>query len=341
MKFNIGDKVSFLNEKLDGKIYSIVSSTLVKVETNDGFIIDALASELVLVKKVEVENENIKLNKTVVNEKRVIQTQKSFTYHHNTIQFISAPSEENKLMTGNVNFFIYNCTPYEVMYVLFEQRGREKIFKCKGVLPASNYTETCNYKREDLIDISNFILQIIFAAGSYMHPVVKDIPVVLPSLSNSYIDTNGIKSFAACVEIVNFNAPDEGELIILKDTFKEMFETPLQKAKASKKLNNSSGEIAKRGLLQNSTVIDLHIEELVDNFSGMNNAQIMALQLKKAVEEIENALLKNYFSLILIHGVGNGKLKQALRDELKKYPGVIIRDADYALYGGGATEVLF
>lgn len=338
MKFNIGDKVSFLNEKLDGKIYSIVSSIMVKVETNDGFVIDALASELVLVKRADEDrSKGLPYIEEVKPSFKV--NQKAFAYHANTIQFISAPAEDNKLMTGNINFYIYNCTDAEILFALFEQQGKAKNLKSKGTLLPNTFSLIGNYKREELIDISNFVLQIILAGGEYRHPMVKDMPVLLPSLNSSNINADGTKSFATYFEAVNYNKPKEEELVILKDVFKDKFETPLQKVKTQKKQSSLTAD--RRGVLENTAEIDLHIEELFPDFSGLSNAEMMAVQIKKVVTEMENALLNNYHSLVFIHGVGNGKLKQVLRDELKKYSNVRFGDANYARYGGGATEVFF
>lgn len=341
MKFNIGDEVSFLNEKLDAKIHSIISSTIVKVETEDGFVIDALASELVLVKKTIKDNDQ----KTTVLEQTVstssFNKEKTFTFKQNTIQFISAPAQDNKLMTGNISFFIYNCSEAEIFYALFEQIGKEKIIKNKGVLNSGSYINVADYNREELIGINNFICQFVFTGDGYRHPLVKDIPVIIPSLTDSFINPDGTKSFATYFELANFNPPKDEELTTLKDTFHRKFEPPLERVKSERKAKNSDKDIHNQGLLQNTATVDLHIEELTSDFSGLSHSGILSVQIKYAVQEMEKALKNNYHSLIFIHGVGNGKLKEALRIELKKYSGIHYRDADYSRYGGGATEVLF
>ncbi|MFT6715519.1 MAG: hypothetical protein ACJA0Q_000146 [Saprospiraceae bacterium] len=53
MDYQVGDKVSFLNEKLDGVVSKIVNSTTVEVATEDGFDFPVLAKDLVLVKRAE------------------------------------------------------------------------------------------------------------------------------------------------------------------------------------------------------------------------------------------------------------------------------------------------
>ena len=47
MSFQLGDKVSFLNEALDGIVSKIIDNKMVEVTTKDGFGIPVLITELV------------------------------------------------------------------------------------------------------------------------------------------------------------------------------------------------------------------------------------------------------------------------------------------------------
>lgn len=58
MDFYLGDKVSFLNEKLDGVVAKIVSKTQVEVTIEEGFDIPVLKNELVLVERVKKEDKS-------------------------------------------------------------------------------------------------------------------------------------------------------------------------------------------------------------------------------------------------------------------------------------------
>jgi len=53
MEFIIGDKVSFLNEKLDGVVSKIVGANQVVVDTEDGFGFPVMNSELILIHRDE------------------------------------------------------------------------------------------------------------------------------------------------------------------------------------------------------------------------------------------------------------------------------------------------
>ncbi|MBA3704334.1 MAG: Smr/MutS family protein [Bacteroidetes bacterium] len=86
--------------------------------------------------------------------------------------------------------------------------------------------------------------------------------------------------------------------------------------------------------------INLHIEELLDNYIGMSNAEIIQVQLKYFQKALDRAISSHYRKLIVIHGVGNGRLKQEVRALLSAENNIRYYDASYAKYGYGATEVV-
>lgn len=85
--------------------------------------------------------------------------------------------------------------------------------------------------------------------------------------------------------------------------------------------------------------VDLHIEKLVNSFKGMNNHDILTLQLDTARRQIEFATRKRIQKIVFIHGVGEGVLKAELDYLLGRYENLKFYDADYQKYGLGATEV--
>jgi hypothetical protein len=90
------------------------------------------------------------------------------------------------------------------------------------------------------------------------------------------------------------------------------------------------------------SVIDLHIEKIMDQHSHLSNAEILQFQLEEFEKWFELAQLNQLPTLIIIHGVGKGKLKAEIHDLLKVKKGVkqfINQYSDF--YGYGATEVFF
>lgn len=85
--------------------------------------------------------------------------------------------------------------------------------------------------------------------------------------------------------------------------------------------------------------VDLHIEELTEDSHLMSNAQKLNLQLAHFQNSLDKAIRGHIRKIVFIHGVGNGILRQSIRDILKRYQGVEFSDGSYRKYGAGATEV--
>jgi hypothetical protein len=84
--------------------------------------------------------------------------------------------------------------------------------------------------------------------------------------------------------------------------------------------------------------VDLHINQLVKSTRGLDNYDMLNLQLSTAKRKIEYAISKRISKLVFIHGVGEGVLKAELISLLNRYP-LKYYDASYKKYGLGATEV--
>jgi dsDNA-specific endonuclease/ATPase MutS2 len=108
----------------------------------------------------------------------------------------------------------------------------------------------------------------------------------------------------------------------------------LQKTKESKPKKSAFKKVKTEVVLE----VDLHIHQLIKNTKGMDNYDMLSLQLDTAKSKLEYAMRKRISKLIFIHGVGEGVLKNELRYLFNKYP-VHYYDASYQEYGLGATEV--
>ncbi|MFN8243167.1 MAG: Smr/MutS family protein [Ferruginibacter sp.] len=90
------------------------------------------------------------------------------------------------------------------------------------------------------------------------------------------------------------------------------------------------------------SVVDLHIEKLSDHWHQMDNLEIIALQLKTFEKYYDLAIAHHQPSLIIIHGVGAGKLRDEIHEilRLKKEVKSFVNQYHH-LYGYGATEIFF
>ncbi len=85
--------------------------------------------------------------------------------------------------------------------------------------------------------------------------------------------------------------------------------------------------------------VDLHIHHLTKSSRGMSNYDMLNLQLDTARRQLEFAIRKRIPKIVFIHGVGEGVLRQELETLFGRYNNVKFYDADYKIYGLGATEV--
>jgi len=85
--------------------------------------------------------------------------------------------------------------------------------------------------------------------------------------------------------------------------------------------------------------IDLHIEEITDSNRGLSNAQILAKQMSAFKIFFNKARAKSIRKVIVIHGVGEGVLKDEVRFFLSEFEGLDFYDADFRAYGKGATAI--
>lgn len=88
------------------------------------------------------------------------------------------------------------------------------------------------------------------------------------------------------------------------------------------------------------TVVDLHIDKLVDYPSDLSPAEILEIQLNEFEKYFELAVLHHLTSIIFIHGIGEGKLRNEIHERLSLKSKVKSYVNQYHhLYGYGATEV--
>ncbi|MEZ4854186.1 Smr/MutS family protein [Flavobacterium sp.] len=87
--------------------------------------------------------------------------------------------------------------------------------------------------------------------------------------------------------------------------------------------------------------VDLHIEKLVPSTKGLENFDMLNIQLDEVKRKLEFCIKNRIPKMVLIHGVGEGVLKSEIEFLLGRYDNIIFQDASYRKYGLGATEVYF
>jgi len=88
--------------------------------------------------------------------------------------------------------------------------------------------------------------------------------------------------------------------------------------------------------------IDLHIEKLTEKWQSMDNLEIIGLQLQTFEKYFDLAQAHHLPSMVVIHGLGTGRLRDEIHEILRLKRGVksFVNRYD-PRYGYGATEIFF
>jgi len=88
------------------------------------------------------------------------------------------------------------------------------------------------------------------------------------------------------------------------------------------------------------SIIDLHIEKLVNSTQGMSNFDLLQIQLDEFEKWFSLAVEQHLTSIVFIHGIGTGKLRDEIHSLLKSKKEVRYFVNQYdPRFGYGATEV--
>jgi len=111
--------------------------------------------------------------------------------------------------------------------------------------------------------------------------------------------------------------------------------------------NHSHGDLydlskVKQKLEPARSVVDLHIEKLTENWKGLSNFEILTIQLSNFERFYQLAIAHRQPNLIVIHGIGTGKLRNEIHEMLKTKKEVRTFANQYHRdFGFGATEIFF
>lgn len=110
--------------------------------------------------------------------------------------------------------------------------------------------------------------------------------------------------------------------------------------KSGAKLYNAAD--ARQHMEQAKSVIDLHIEKLTDEWRRMSNYEMLSLQLRTFEKYYQLSVTHHQPSLVVIHGIGEGKLRDEIHQLLRNKNEVRSFVNQYhPRYGYGATEIYF
>jgi hypothetical protein len=354
MKFNVGDKVRFLNENGGGIITRIINPNLVSVAIEDGFDIPTLASNLIRIEtldgpsalfnrdqKVELPVPDPKMTSYGETQQSKLRAGSREASHAPGLYLAFVPQDQQWLITGLLDICLINNTEYSVLFS-FNLRGAAGNYTgidFASIDPTSKtIIETIN--REDIETWSEGVVQALFhkdESDKMLKPVNESFKIkpVKFYKEECYIDSSLIEGKAIMVSLCNLG----------------LHATPILDTDFSKNVTNETNKSFNKPLSTNVLIdkhrvtgreaeVDLHISSLRDDYEGLSNHEILHIQTSYFDRSLESAMLNNYAKVIYIHGIGNGVLKAALINKLKEYNDIEFRNAPFTHYGNGAIEIV-
>ena len=345
----IGDKVRFLSEVGGGIVKGFQGKDIVLVEDADGFDIPMQVRECVV---IDTDDYNLKRKpaaapkqaeepaKPVKPEMPALQRQPEMRGGDTLNVFLAFVPEDVKAISSTTfEAYLVNDSNYYLYYTYLSAEGKAWKTRSHGLAEPNTKLFLEDFAKDVLNELERVAIQFVaFKDGKTfsLKPAVSvelRIDTVKFYKLHTFRESDFFEESALIYDIVTNDAPAKQVYV----SAEEIQVALLQKKDLEKP---KSQPIVKRGGSNGIVEIDLHINELLDDTRGMSNAEMLNYQLDKFREVMEQYKKKREQKIVFIHGKGDGVLRKALIDELKrKYSICRYQDASFQEYGFGATLV--
>ena len=250
------------------------------------------------------------------------------------------PEDIKAVSTTPFEAYLVNDSNYYLYYTYLSAEGKSWTARSHGLIEPNTKFLLEEFQKAELNDRERVAVQFIAFKDNRsfaMKPSVS-VEIRLDTVKfyklHTFQNTDFFETPALVYDIIKNDLPAKQVYVSAEE---------LQDALMDKKhvdAPSAPQTIIKRGGKNEIVEIDLHIGELLDDAHGMSNSEILNYQLDKFLEVMEKYKNKREQRIVFIHGKGDGVLRKALLEELKrKYPNCRHQDASFQEYGFGATMV--
>ncbi len=354
MKFKIGDRVSFIDDKGGGIIRKIVDENIVHVEIEDGFEIPTSVANLILISGIKPENYtkeiSYKEEDTIDSSSKILPLNPEGRKEIDEgIYFAVVPENKEDFLAGDLELYLINNTDYQIQYSFFLNKSGEFSGYNNGVLKAEAKIFLDSVERSKIEDWVNSYVQVVFfkeGKAELLQPFGKfvDFKPVKTYKEDAFKYRKILNDKAIFVELklkkdLIFNPYASQDIKPVNiDELKEKYSTEEKRKKTDVRIKTF---LDKHKIDDKTAEVDLHINKLVDDASNKDSKELLKIQLDYFKRAIDQAQIERLKKIVFIHGVGEGVLKKEIENYLKTEDGIQYYDASYSRYGMGATEVLF
>lgn len=337
MKFQVGDKVLVLHSNEEGEVVDIINNKMVMVDVR-GVKFPAYIDQL-----------DFPYFKRFTEKKLFPEKKKPKEYIDNLKREKEAPAQ--KVADGVWLLFLPEFD--------MDEFGDDVITNLKVHLVnhthhGYNFVYKLSFFGEVSFDLTN---QVYEFKDFYLHDVpfgdLNDNPVFSFEFSLLTPDKTKASHYEASVKIKPkqlFNKIEEvkrkGEATFSYPLFKDYPnrspEDDLVVAPAAPNAKVYDASQARQHLEPARHEVDLHIERLTGDWQYMDSLEKLGLQMQTFEKYLDLAVVHHLPSMIIIHGIGSGRLRDEIHEALryKREVKSFINQYD-PRYGYGATQIFF
>ena len=249
------------------------------------------------------------------------------------------PQDVKAISSTAFDTYLVNDSNYFIDYLYLSAEGKSWTLRSRGTVKPNMKMHLEEFEKSALNGMERVAVQLL----AYK----DDRTFLLKQAVNQELRIDTVKFY----KLHTFQSSDffeEPALIyeIVKDdeTVKQVYVSAddIKNALLQKNVQDVPAKLQKKQhVVKNEIVeVDLHIHELLDDTTGMGNAEMLNYQLDVFRKTLEEYKQKKGQRIVFIHGKGDGVLRRAILDELKrKYKTYQWQDASFREYGFGATMV--
>jgi hypothetical protein len=338
----IGDKVRFLNSVGGGIVRKFVNKEVVSVEEEDGFETPVLVRECVVIApagEVTAAAQSKSNAAPVVDIDKPVVVREVRGGDELNVCLAYLPDDPQALERSSFDCYLVNDSNYWLMAVYSSKTEQGWRVRYTGAVQPNQKVHLESFGRAALNELERVCVQLVAfkrdKAFEQKSPASVEIRLdtvkfykLNTFVSNPYFDED-----ALIYSIVKRDIAQQATRIAhtkIEKAMQEKICVDVIPVRPAKPLSIRNGVIE----------IDLHIDSLIDSTAGMDNCHILDYQMDVFRKTLADYRNKKGTRIVFIHGKGDGVLRKAILDEMKRvYKSYGVQDASFREYGYGATMV--
>jgi hypothetical protein len=239
--------------------------------------------------------------------------------------------------SATLNIYLINHTPTQLVYVVYRELPTGGVeARLSGQFKPWSQQILFSIKQSEFDDFSRFNVYCLpFEPVQPKYPRVRVLEVRLKPKDALRKKTWNPYLRQQCIQLSLSRLAQDSEVSV----------DPARLATQLVGDGGATREAKERIVLQEavSYEVDLHIEALKGGFgAALSPSEIVMVQLEEFEKALTRGLAQGLHRMVFIHGIGEGRLREAIHARLRKNPNVKgFRLEHYAPYKGGATSVEF